>query len=273
MAALIFDCDGVLADTERDGHLPAFNAIFQQFALPVHWDVPTYAEKVKIGGGKERLSSLLTPDFVAAAGLPSAPGAQQDAVAQWHKAKTAVYTALVADGVLPARPGIARIVAEAHAAGWKLAVASTSARPSVEAVLRHAVGDQLASEFLIFAGDVVSSKKPSPDIYNLAVTELGVAPGDCVVFEDSEIGLRAAHAAGLRTIVTVSGFTQAEHFSGASLVVSSLGDPPPGEAMTVIDDPLGLGPGRYVDLAVVKTVLENDRPARSTAVAKKELEN
>lgn len=271
MPALIFDCDGVLADTEQDGHLPAFNAVFEQFGLPVRWDVATYAEKVRIGGGKERIASILTDDFVAEAGLPTDPEEQRAVVARWHAAKTAVYTKLVADGVMPGRPGIARIVAEAHAAGWKLAVASTSARPSVEAVLTHAVGSELASTFQIFAGDVVPKKKPSPDIYLLAVSELGVSPDECVVIEDSEVGLRAATSAGLRTIVTVSGFTRNEHFSGASLVVSSLGEPD--APTTVLDDPLSLSPVPFVDVAVLTTVLTHARPPRSEAVAPKELEN
>jgi HAD superfamily hydrolase (TIGR01509 family) len=272
MPGLIFDCDGVLADTEQHGHLPAFNAAFEKFDLPVRWDVPTYAEKVKIGGGKERLASILTEEFVSEAGLPADAEGQRQAVAQWHLAKTAVYTDLVNSGALPARPGIARIVAEAHAAGWKLAVASTSAEPSVRAVLRHAVGDDLAAEFQVFAGDIVPRKKPSPDIYTLAATQLGLDPDECVVVEDSEIGLRAATSAGLRTVVTVSGFTTNEHFSGASLVVSSLGDPEPGEHSTVLSDPLNLGPLSFVDLTLLSTILTTVRPNRTEAVATPELE-
>ncbi|MGV8970255.1 MAG: HAD-IA family hydrolase [Microbacteriaceae bacterium] len=272
MPGLIFDCDGVLADTEQHGHLPAFNAAFEKFDLPVRWDVPTYAEKVKIGGGKERLLSILTEEFVSDAGLPLDAEGQRQAVAKWHLAKTAVYTDLIDSGALPARPGIARIVAEAHAAGWKLAVASTSAEPSVRAVLRHAVGDALAAEFRVFAGDVVPRKKPAPDIYTLAASELGLSPDECVVIEDSEIGLRAATSAGLRTVVTVSGFTKEEHFSGASLVVSSLGDPRPGEPSTVLSDPLHLGSVSFVDLELLSTILTTARPHRTEAVAMPELE-
>jgi HAD superfamily hydrolase (TIGR01509 family) len=270
---LIFDCDGVLADTEQHGHLPAFNSMFEKFNLPVRWDVPTYAQKVKIGGGKERLASLFTDDFITEARLPPSESDRGELVGQWHLAKTAAYTHIVNAGTLPARPGIARIVAAAHAAGWKLAVASTSARTSVDAVLRNSVGAELASKFLVFAGDVVPCKKPHPDIYTLAVSELGLTPDDCVVIEDSEIGLRAATSAGLRTIVTVSGFTRAEHFSGASLVVSSLGDPAPGEASTVLEDPLGLGDLPFVDIDTLTAVLTQARPTREEAVAKMELED
>lgn len=237
--ALVFDCDGVLADTERDGHLPAFNATFDELGLPVRWSVEEYGRLLAIGGGKERLATLLTPEFVAANRLPSDPEGQREVLARWHRAKTAKYTALIASGVLPARPGIARIAAEADAAGWRLAVASTSAEPSVRAVLEHAVGRQMAERFAVFAGDVVPAKKPAPDIYLLAVRELGVEPSDVVVVEDSANGLAAARAAGLTTLVTVSSYTADEDFTGAALVVSSLGELPQ-EPAAVLSNPYGL---------------------------------
>lgn len=138
MPALIFDCDGVLADTEQHGHLPAFNQTFADFNVPVQWSVDEYAEKVKIGGGKERMRSILTPEVADSLGLKD-DAAKDEAVALWHKRKTNVYKDFVEAGVMPARPGIARIVQEAHDAGWTLAVASTSAEPAVRAVLTHAV--------------------------------------------------------------------------------------------------------------------------------------
>jgi beta-phosphoglucomutase-like phosphatase (HAD superfamily) len=74
--ALIFDCDGVLADTERYGHLPAFNQTFREFGLPVQWTEDEYADKLRVGGGKERMATLLTPEFVAAARVPGDPRTQ-----------------------------------------------------------------------------------------------------------------------------------------------------------------------------------------------------
>lgn len=253
MPALIFDCDGVLADTERDGHLPAFNATFEHFGLPVRWDVATYAEKVKIGGGKERMATLLTPAFVQEAGLPDDEAALKDVVAQWHAYKTAQYTTLIDSGVLPPRPGVSRLARAAHEAGWQLAVASTSARPSVEAVLAHAMGEELASRFTVFAGDVVPRKKPHPDIYELAIATLGVGTDEAVVVEDSSVGLRAALAAHLPVIVTVSGLTADEDFTGASLVVSSLGDD--AEPATVLANPHGLEIADRVDFSSLAALL------------------
>lgn len=257
---LVFDCDGVLADTERYGHLPAFNATFVEFGLPVQWSDADYAEKVLIGGGKERMASLLTPEFVTAAELPADQDGRRAELARWHRRKTEIYTGLVESGALPGRPGIARIVHEAAAAGWRLAVASTSAEPSVCAVLEHAVGADAAAAFSVFAGDVVPRKKPAPDIYLLALAELGAAPDEVVVVEDSENGLRAALSAGLRTVVTVSSYTTGEDFTGASLVVSSLGDAD--EPARTLADPNGVAPGAEIHLAELVAVLAQPGPAR-----------
>jgi HAD superfamily hydrolase (TIGR01509 family) len=244
--ALIFDCDGVLADTERDGHRPAFNQTFAEAGLPVQWSVEEYAEKLRIGGGKERMASLLTPEFVAAAGLPADPEGQRAAVAAWHRRKTEIYTALVADGKLPGRPGVRRVIAAAAGAGWRLAVASTSAEPSVRAVLEHAAGPELSRDVAVFAGDIVPAKKPAPDIYQLAVRELGADPSRTVVVEDSRNGLLAATGAGLPALITVNGYTEDEDFSGAALVVSSLGDP--GEPATVLANRTAAHPGDLIEL-------------------------
>ena len=247
MGTLIFDCDGVLADTERDGHRPAFNQTFAEAGLPVSWSELEYAEKLTIGGGKERMASLLTDEFVRANGLPADPDGQRELLAGWHRRKTAIYKAMVQAGRLPARPGIARIVDDALAAGWVLAVASTSAEESVRAVLEHAVGADAAERFAVFAGDIVPAKKPDPAIYLLALERLGIGAGDAIVVEDSRNGLLAAVGAGLRCVVTVSGYTADEDMSEAVLVVSSLGDP--GEPARVLANRGAARPGELVTLA------------------------
>ena len=235
MPALIFDCDGVLADTERDGHRPAFNQAFAEAGLDVVWDEAEYARRLKIGGGKERIASLF-PDA----------DERRDEILALHKRKTAIYKEIVRAGKLPARPGIARIVDEAIAAGWTLAVASTSAEESVRAVLEHAVGEANAERFAVFAGDVVPAKKPDPAIYVLAIEELGLAREDAIVIEDSRNGLLAAVGAGLRCVVTVSGYTAEEDLSEAVMVVTSLGDP--GEPARVLANRGAARPGDIVTL-------------------------
>jgi HAD superfamily hydrolase (TIGR01509 family) len=253
-AALVFDCDGVLADTERDGHLPAFNQTFEDFGVPVHWSVQEYADKLRIGGGKERMASLLTDEFVRANGLPADPEGQKAMLAEWHKHKTAAFKAIVREGRLPGRPGIQRIIGEALDAGWTVAVASTSAEESVRAVLAHAAGEKAAGRIPVFAGDVVPAKKPDPAIYELVVRELGLDRDTTLVVEDSRNGLRSAVGAGLPCLVTVNGYTEDEDFSEAVLVVSSLGDPD-GERTSVLANRSRATPGAFVTLADLEACL------------------
>lgn len=221
--ALIFDCDGVLADTELDGHLVAFNRAFEELGHEFRWSPEEYARLLKVGGGKERLRAYLAdhPEIDFARGRPL-----DEAVAELHARKSAIYVELVEAGALPARPGVRRIVEEAFAAGWQVAVASTSAEKSVRAVLKSAIGEEnYARVDGVYAGDIVPAKKPAPDIYDLAVRELGRDRSEVVVVEDSEAGAKAAEAAGLTHIVTVSHFTTQDPFPAAAAVVTHLGDP------------------------------------------------
>lgn len=251
---LVLDCDGTLSDTERYGHLPAFNATFAGAGLDVVWSEDEYAGKLRTGGGKERMATLLTPGFVRAHGLPADPDGQRELLAGWHRTKTAAYVAMADAGKLPPRPGITRLLTAALAAGWQVAVASTSAVVSVQAIVRAAVGPELAERIPVFAGDVVAAKKPAPDIYTLAVAELHADPARTLAVEDSRNGLRAAAAAGLRCVVTVNGYTRSEDFSEAVLVLSSLGDPD-GEAARVLADPHGIRPGPVVTLDDLESCL------------------
>lgn len=221
--ALILDCDGVLADTEKDGHLVAFNQVFAEFGYPFRWSEDEYADLLKVGGGKERMKAYLSqhPEI-------EVPGSDDlDALlAQVHKQKSADYQQIVNSGQIPGRPGVQRLVEEALDAGWKVAIASTSAVPSVDAVavavFGRATRDRLAG---IFGGDIVPAKKPAPDIYLYALDQLGLRPDQAVVVEDSESGAKAAAAAGIPHIVTVSHFTREDPFPAAAVVVEDLGEP------------------------------------------------
>jgi HAD superfamily hydrolase (TIGR01509 family) len=261
MSALVFDCDGVLADTERYGHLPAFNETFAHFGLPVRWSEEEYGEKLRIGGGKERMASLFRdPSFALAAGIPPSEEDRAALLADWHRYKTAAFTRLVDGGALPGRPGIRRVIHAALDAGWPVAVASTSAEASVKAVLAHAVGDDAAARIPVFAGDVVPAKKPDPAIYRLTVERARLDPADTLVVEDSRNGLLAAVGAGLPCVITVNGYTREERFDEAALVVSELGDPgrPPVEVLAA---PLGVRPGDLVTLDDLAAVLAAARQA------------
>ncbi|CAL8972814.1 Protein CbbY [Tessaracoccus sp. O5.2] len=245
MTALIFDCDGVLADTERDGHLPAFNQTFREFGLPITWSQERYGELLEIGGGKERMASEITPEFAAEHGR-AGEEARAELIGQLHKRKSALFQERARAGELPARPGIHRIITEALAEGWTVAVASTSAEPSVRAVLEHAVGAEAAAKCHVFAGDIVAHKKPAPDIYLKVLNDLALDPADCLVVEDSGIGCASALAAGLTTLVTISTYTHSDDFTGAVRVVEHLGDP--GNPVPATNSAGDLG-GRIVELS------------------------
>jgi HAD superfamily hydrolase (TIGR01509 family) len=261
--ALIFDCDGVLGDTEQYGHLVAFNQMWKDLGVPWQWSVEEYGRKLKIGGGKERMSSLFAePQFLQA--WPAAPAGdaeRAETIAAWHKRKTTIYKEIIASGRIPPRSGVKRLSVEALANGWLLAVASTSAPEAVNAVLRHAMGEATAARFsAVLAGDVVKAKKPAPDIYLMAAKELEISPENCVVVEDSNNGVESAYAAGMKTVVTVSSYTGDEDFSHASIVLSCLGDPG-GEKCQVIENRSEARPRDYFSAADLEAVLAGEKAA------------
>lgn len=222
LKALLFDVDGTLADTERDGHRPAFNAAFREFGLDWDWDEALYGRLLAVTGGKERIRYFLE-QF-----LPGyrKPADFDELVAELHRAKTRHYTALLAEGRIPLRPGVKRLLLEARAAGLRLAVATTTTPENVSALLRYSLAEDAMEWFeVIAAGDIVPAKKPAPDIYEWALCELRLGPQDCLAFEDSRNGLKASLGAGIRTLVTVNGYTAHEDFGGALAVLSDLGEP------------------------------------------------
>lgn len=247
LQALLFDVDGTLADTERDGHRPAFNLAFAEAGLDWHWDAALYGALLAVTGGKERMKHYIDqyrPDY-------SKPADFDALVADLHRAKTRHYTALAAKGGIPLRPGVKRLLQEARAAGLRLAIATTTTPENVTALLEHSLGPGTTDWFeVIAAGDVVPAKKPAPDIYHYALERLGLAAADCLAFEDSENGLRASLGAGLRTLVTVNDYTLDHDFRGAMVVLSDLGEPD-APARVIAGADLGRA---YVDVAYLRTL-------------------
>lgn len=247
LQALIFDVDGTLADTERNAHRPAFNKAFAEAGLDWHWNVELYGELLKVTGGKERILYYIErhlPRF-------QAPGDLNEFIAGLHRAKNAFYAERVAKGEVPLRPGVRRLLEEAQREGLRLAIATTTSRENVEALLEHSLEKDAASWFeVIAAGDVVGAKKPAPDIFHYALEALRLAPQDCLAVEDSGNGLRAALGAGIETLVTVSDYTRQDSFAGAALVVDQLGEPD--QPMTVLAG--DAGGAKWVDVALLRRI-------------------
>ncbi|GAB3546655.1 HAD family hydrolase [Noviherbaspirillum agri] len=243
LRALIFDVDGTLADTE-EAHREAFNAAFMEAGLDWHWTRETYNQLLRIAGGKERLVyywQLLHPEQVCG------PNARRmiDAV---HAIKTRRYETLVDGGRLPLRPGMERLIREAHAAGLPMAIATTTTPANVDALLRTPLGPDWRKFFAsVCDAGTIARKKPAPDVYFAALAQLGIAPEDCLAFEDSANGLRAATAAGIPTIITPTAYTADQSFEGALLVLPHLGDPdkPMAQRLPGTDQ-------RWIDLAALK---------------------
>lgn len=222
MEALIFDCDGVLVDTERDGHRVAFNRAFEAFGIDASWSVDTYGELLQVAGGKERMRHYFDTH-----GWPSLGSRGADElIAELHKKKTELFMEIISSGELPLRPGVARIVDEAIDGGVRLGVCTTSNPRSIDGVLDLLGAERKAAFEFVLAGDVVSKKKPDPEIYELAKERLGLPESECIVIEDSRNGLLSAAGAGLPCLITTSTYTQNEDFTEAASVVPELGDPP-----------------------------------------------
>ncbi len=221
LSALLFDVDGTLADTEET-HRQAFNAAFLEFRLPYEWSPDQYEVLLNVSGGKERLAHF----FEA---LPVSPEERSRLLANvsgLHRVKTERYAELVASGGSPLRPGVARLIEEALAAGIRVGIASTTTSANVAALLDAELGSNAHKRFAVIAcGDVVPAKKPAPDIYRLALSTLGLGPVNAVAFEDSANGLAAAKAAGLFTVVTPTRWTKLQDFGEADLTLPHLGDP------------------------------------------------
>lgn len=217
--AIFFDQDGVIIDTERDGHRVAFNDTFKEFGYNFEWGVDYYHELLQVAGGKERMKHHLhTQGF----GAEVKPEEEDELIKAMHKRKTAIFIELIESGKLPLRPGIKRFMQEARGAGLTLGVCTTSNERAAHAIA-YRILDDINFSFVL-AGDVVSKKKPDPEIYNLGLEKTGLKPEEVIVIEDSRNGVLAAEAAGMHIVATTNVYTEKEDLSAADVIVTCLGD-------------------------------------------------
>ncbi len=213
LKAIIFDVDGTLAETE-ELHCESFNTVFKQFGFAWQWDVETYGKLLTTTGGKERIAryakeidATLAPEVILA----------------MHKAKNEYYAKAIEQGSLSLRPGVHDVISQAIQQKIKLGIATTTSKSNLDALLHSCFSDTERLAFrAIICGEDVSLKKPNPEVYLKCLAQLGVHSDGALAIEDSAVGLAAAKAAQLSTIITPSAYTLNDNFTGALAVLPDL---------------------------------------------------
>lgn len=253
LKALLFDVDGTLADTEPQGHLPAYNLAFSEMGLDWHWNETAYRELLLQPGGRERLYHFITehsPNLGAYA--QEAAADTQAFVNKIHAVKSRYFYDLVKAGSVPLRPGIRRLMKAAHEAGCKVGIVTNASAASLKPFLAYTLTDGLMDCVdAVISGEQVTNKKPAPDLYLAALEQLGVNASDCVAIEDSAMGHNAAHSAGIPVLITLNDDTRHHAFPHAAMIVENLGEPDcEGQGKGK-----GEGEGEHVDLNTLETLL------------------
>jgi len=251
LQALIFDVDGTLADTE-EYHRLAFNQSFSQAGLNWHWPISLYDDLLGVTGGVERIHHYIQqqhPNFSQEAKIVDL----QAYVQELHRVKTALYKQKLQQGVA-LRPGVQRLITEAHRSGMRLAIATTTSMENVSTLINCTLGKECLSWFeVIVSGDMVTRKKPAADVYISVLERLSLPASQCMALEDSQLGLQSALAAEIKTVITQNQFTRNHDFQKAALVIDHLGEP--GQPFNVVQ---GNAHGhQYADLAMLEKIFSS----------------
>lgn len=221
LKALLWDVDGTLAETERDGHRVAFNQAFQDSGLAWRWDEARYGELLRVTGGRERLLH----DMAQQEDAPVSPDEREALARQLHARKNAVYAELVRGARVALRPGVKNLMQQCRARGVVMAVVTTTSRVNVEVLLGVQLGDRWQADFpVLVCAEDVARKKPDPEAYVRALEALQMDPRDTVAIEDSPAGASAARAAGVPVVVTRSRYFSEALFEGAIAIGGGLDD-------------------------------------------------
>ena len=243
LKAVLWDVDGTIAETERDGHRVAFNRAFEDHGLPWRWSDARYGELLRVTGGRERLLHDMST-------RPDAPGGagEREALARAvHARKNAVYAELMRSATIPLRGGVLELMTECRERGVRLGLTTTTSRSNVEALFRVHLGERWQGWFAaVVCGEDVQRKKPDPEVYTLALRTLGLGPLEAVAIEDSPGGVEAARAADVPVVVTRSAYFPDSAVEGAVAIGPgldqrdgwrpALGTAPDGSGRVGLDD-------------------------------------
>lgn len=261
LKALMFDVDGTLADTEPQGHLPAYNRAFRDLGLDWRWSKPLYRQLLLQPGGRERIEHYIQqhePEL----------GTHKEEVARdlgaWisevHQLKSKHFRRRLKSGHVTLRPGVRRLMLEAVDQGLQLAIVTNASKASLKPFLTHTLGEDLRQHIsVVVSGGQVANKKPAPDIYQLACEKLGRNPRECIALEDSAMGLQSARSAGIAVVITVNADTRHQDFSQALLVVDKLGEPDDPVTLLHQGVPMPHNAPDHVDLQLLMALLEAEQ--------------
>jgi len=241
LQAVVLDVDGTLVDSERDGHRVAFNRAFEEADLPDRWDVERYGELLAVTGGKHRLNAHFEEQ-----GMPD--DQREELASRLHARKTELFIEMARQGEIEARPGVSELLDELQDADVRLAVATTGSREWVEPLLERLFG--LERFELIVGGEDVPERKPDPSAHRMTLEQLDLPACAAPAIEDSDNGLRAARAAGLRCVIVVNDYTREQDFAAADLVLEGFGRPD--APASVLADPHELDPPGRLDVETLR---------------------